>query len=87
MSKKPTYEGSEREIQALEKEIPANKRIEDQILEQRNLALALSATGDLDEGLRLCLDAAIRVAGLECGGIYLFDKDFQSLDLVAHQGL
>jgi PAS domain S-box-containing protein len=53
---------------------------------QRDLVIALSAAQDLRTGMRLSVEAAIRVSGLDCGGIYLFDNQTGSLDLAYHQG-
>ncbi len=54
---------------------------------QRDLAIALSATPSLDEGLRLCLTAAIEAAESDGGGIYLRDLDSGVIRLAEHQGL
>ena len=60
---------------------------EDLTLIQRDLAVALGAAVDIDKALHLCLETAIEVAGMDCGGIYLFDGMSDSLDLVCHKGL
>ncbi len=62
-------------------------RAEDQIRAQHDLATALSAMSDLNEGLGLCLEAALKVSGMDVGGVYLFDDPSGSLDLVLHKGL
>jgi len=54
---------------------------------QRDLGLALSAEAGLDEGLRLCCEAALKISGMDCGGVYLVDDASGALDLVFHQGL
>ncbi len=54
---------------------------------QRDLGIALSATSDQKEALRLILDATCRIEGIDCGGIYLFDKTTGSLELIVHRGL
>ena len=54
---------------------------------QRDLSLALSATHNLEEGLGLCLDAALRVSDMDCGGFYLADATSEALDMVFHKGL
>lgn len=59
----------------------------DLIFIQRDMAVALSATKDLQSGLRLCFDAAVKASGLDCGGIYLKDDKSGALDLVYHQGI
>jgi PAS domain S-box-containing protein len=60
---------------------------QEQLRAQRDLALALSGASVLDDGLRLCLEAALRVSGMDCGGIYLVDEASGALNLAFHQGL
>jgi two-component system, cell cycle sensor histidine kinase and response regulator CckA len=57
------------------------------LLVQLNLAHVLNNTYDLKEGLALCLDAAIEVSELDCGGIYLFDEGTADLKMIVHKGL
>ncbi len=47
----------------------------------------LAGTTTLDEALILCLDRAINISGLDCGGIYLYNRASESLDLACSQGL
>ena len=54
---------------------------------QRDLAQALSEATSLDAAMNLCLDAALRITGMDAGGIYLADKISGDLDLVAYEGL
>lgn len=54
---------------------------------QRDLAMALSSAPDLKAGLTECLETGIRMAGVDRGGIYLFDDKTGALDLVIHKGL
>jgi two-component system cell cycle sensor histidine kinase/response regulator CckA len=54
---------------------------------QRDLALELLAAETLREGLEVCLRAAIRVLGLDCGGIYAVAEGTEDLVLACHQGL
>jgi len=54
---------------------------------QRDLSAALSATQDLEQGLQICLDAALNLSQMDCGGIYLIDKASGALDLVYYKGL
>ena len=60
-------------------DITERKRAEELFRAQRDLAQALSATTSLD--------AAIRVAGMDAGGIYLVDETSGDLDLVVDDGL
>jgi PAS domain S-box-containing protein len=54
---------------------------------QRDLAVQVSATAKLEEGLSLCLDAAIEASEMDCGGIYLVNEDSGALELSVHKGL
>ena len=54
---------------------------------ERALAASVDDVRDLHDGLRLCLDAAIQVGGLDSGGFYLIDEQSGALDCVVHQGL
>ncbi|MEI6310081.1 MAG: PAS domain S-box protein [bacterium] len=69
------------------RDISERKRGEELSRSQRDLAQALSTTTSLDAALRLCLDAAIGVAGMDAGGIYLVDKVSGDLDVVVDAGL
>ncbi|MFC1835545.1 PAS domain S-box protein [Thermodesulfobacteriota bacterium] len=53
---------------------------------QRDLITALNAVTDLDEALELCLDAALRISGMEAGGVYLLNDD-STLTLAVHKGI
>ncbi|MCC6486749.1 MAG: response regulator, partial [Candidatus Hydrogenedentes bacterium] len=51
-----------------------------------DLSLALGSTDDINRALNLILDSVLRMEGIDCGGIYLCDRD-GALDLMAHRGL
>ncbi|RLC47968.1 MAG: hypothetical protein DRH57_03050 [Candidatus Cloacimonadota bacterium] len=69
------------------REITDSKRAKDLIVAQRDLGLAIGRSVGLEETLRLCVDTAIRISGMDCGGIYLIDKDSGSIDIAFHKGL
>ncbi|MEI8352845.1 MAG: PAS domain S-box protein, partial [bacterium] len=54
---------------------------------QRNLANELTAPGSFMETLDRILVAGCRIAGIDCGGIYLVDAARRELELVCHRGL
>ena len=54
---------------------------------QHELSIALSSTGDLAQASDSILDAAFRIEGLDCGGIYLVDETTGDLELVCHRNL
>lgn len=71
------------ELEAAEAE---RERAESLTNAQHNLALALNAAVGIEETLRLCLGAAIHVAGMDCGGVYLVNEH-GGLNLAVHTGL
>jgi PAS domain S-box-containing protein len=70
----------------LRREIEERRRTEAIIRLQRDLALMLSGKIGLQETLRLCVETAITISGLDSGGVYLVDSDSGNLDLAYHQG-
>lgn len=54
---------------------------------QRDLANALTAPGSFMETLDRILVAGCRIAGIDCGGVYLVDTARSELELVCHRGL
>jgi len=68
-------------------DITERKRGEELSRSQRDLAQILSITTSLDAALRLCLSTAIRVAGMDAGGIYLVDETSGDFDVVVDAGL
>lgn len=60
----------------------------EQLLEtELDLALKLSCSKSLEETLDLCLDTAIAISDMDCGGIYLVEPADASLSLSVHKGL
>ena len=70
----------------LRREIEERRRTEAIIRLQRDLALTLSGKMGLDETLRLCVETAITISGLDSGGVYVVDPASGDLDLAYHQG-
>ena len=71
----------------LRREIEERRRTEAIIRLQRDLALTLSGKVGLQETLRLCVETAITISGLDSGGVYVVDPASGDLDLAYHQGL
>ncbi|MFX0123206.1 MAG: PAS domain S-box protein [Candidatus Hodarchaeota archaeon] len=67
-------------------DITERKQTEELMKVQRDLGIALSATADLAEALELILDAALKVIGIDSGGIYLVDKETGDLYLAHYKG-
>jgi PAS domain S-box-containing protein len=68
-------------------DITDRKEAELQIHAQHELALALNATTNMKEGLGLCLETAMRVSGMEAGGVFLLDSSTGAMNMVVDQGL
>jgi two-component system, cell cycle sensor histidine kinase and response regulator CckA len=68
-------------------DITERKSIESLHQIQHNLVSGLSAVSDLDQGLSLCLEAAITGSQLDSGGFYLLDEQTGALDIRVHRGL
>lgn len=68
-------------------DITERKQAEDLMRIQHDLAAALNTTSNLEEGLSLCLEGAMKASGTDCGGIYLTDPQSGILNLVCHRGL
>jgi PAS domain S-box-containing protein len=67
--------------------IAEHGQAEENIIIERNLGMLLSATNSLQKAFKYCLEAAITVSEMDCGGIYSVDKKTGEIDLVQHQGL
>ncbi len=67
--------------------IAEHGQAEENIIIERNLGMLLSATNSLQKAFKYCLEAAITVSEMDCGGIYAVDKKTGEMNLVHHQGL
>jgi PAS domain S-box-containing protein len=54
---------------------------------QRDLAIKLGSVNQLEEGLNLCLETAIKASEMDCGGVYLLDEISGAFELAFHKGL
>ena len=68
-------------------DITEKKLAQELLVRQRDLALKLAQTGDLQEGLAVILESAVMVSGMECGGILLKNAETGGFDLVSSIGL
>ncbi|MFC1891570.1 PAS domain S-box protein [Thermodesulfobacteriota bacterium] len=87
MADKPTYEELEQQIKELYDKLSVQVQNENLLNIQRDLSVELSALNNLDEGLKLCLDSAIKAAEMDSGGIYLRNKFSGAFELIHHKGL
>jgi PAS domain S-box-containing protein len=77
----------EDEVIVLVRNITQRKQSERLLRVQRDMAMRLGAAGELSQALQDSLQAVLAVTGMDCGGIYIFDEDSGSLNLVYHEGL
>jgi len=68
------------------REISDYKRTELLLRAQRDLGAGLGQTSDLPVALKHLLDVALRLGGLDSGGVYLLDPGTRSMSLIAHRG-
>jgi PAS domain S-box-containing protein len=68
-------------------EIEERKRAEEMLRLQRDLSLVLSSRVGMQETLRLCVEAALSISGMDSGGVYLVNRASGSLDLAFSQGV
>jgi PAS domain S-box-containing protein len=68
-------------------DITERKRAENLLIIQKDLVSNMSEATDLNKALGTCLDAALKIIEVECGGIYLVDEKTGGLDLAVHKGL
>ncbi len=72
---------------AVARDITERKQIDKLLNIQKDLAIKLSNTTGLNEGTSFCLEAAIEVSDMDCGGVYLFDNETGALDMILHNNL
>jgi two-component system, cell cycle sensor histidine kinase and response regulator CckA len=83
----PTHEATWDRVVVSFTDISERKLMENLHHIQHKLTSALAATSDFDEGLKLCLQAALESGHMDCGGFYLLDEKTGAFDLRVHQGL
>jgi PAS domain S-box-containing protein len=75
------------EFQSAAVDVSERKQVENLLAVQRDLARLISANKSDSETLQACLQAALQVSRLDCGGIYLVNPSSTTLELVCHHGL
>ncbi|MBP1468500.1 PAS domain S-box protein [Candidatus Chloroploca sp. M-50] len=68
-------------------DITERKQAEKLTAAQRDLAQLIAQELPAADAWAACLQAAIVVSGLDCGGLYLFNANNRAFELVYHQGL
>ena len=80
-------QGNPTAVLEVSRDVTEQQRLLEATRRQRDLAVRLAAAGSLDEGLSLALDTAVELAGLDCGGVYLFEEGTGDLVLKAYRGV
>ena len=68
-------------------DVTEQRDAEDLLRSERDLGLALGTAADITSALESCLQAAVSVAGLDCGGVYSVSQPERNIELVLHTGL
>jgi len=74
-------------LQGIARDISERKQTQRLLQQQRDLAVALLGCATLEEALPLCVEAAMRVSGLDCGGVYVPNSETGALDLIYVSGM
>ena len=69
------------------RDITEQKNAEKLIITQRDLGIKINSITTLDDLYSISIAALHQATGMECGGIYLFDKEERNLDLNYSVGL
>lgn len=68
-------------------DITEKKQYEALIQAKRDMARAWSTAKTFKERLQICVNTAIRISSMDCGGFYLADETDDNFNLIVHQGL
>ena len=74
-------------IIGISRDITLRKQFEEIAIDERNLAIILAQKATVTDSLPIVLDLALRVSGMDCGGIYLVDQFSGDLILKINKGL
>ncbi len=80
-----TEEGSVH-VLALMEDVTDRRRLDDLLRTESSLGMALASTSSLEEGVRLCVDAAVAVSGMDGGMVYVADRSGRTFDLAVSRG-
>ena len=74
-------------LQGIAWDITEQKRSQELLRLQRDLGIALSRASSLREMLDIVLDTVLQIEGVDCGGIYLVERETRIYRLAASRGL
>ncbi len=64
-----------------------NRELFDNLRIQKELGVRLSKATSLDEGLKICVETAVNVSGMDSGAIYLYDELTECFNLSYYEGV
>ena len=76
----------QRSNELLQAKICEQRRIEELLVLQRDLAVTLSSANSIKEALAQIFDAALKIDGIDGGAVYLVDEA-GGVNMVLHKGL
>jgi PAS domain S-box-containing protein len=79
--------GAVERIVGIAEDITERKGTERLLQAERDMGVALSSASELGQVLPRVLEIAVRLEGIDCGGVYLADPESAELRLEAHLGL
>jgi len=68
-------------------DVSDRKQLEFLLRDERDVAFALANTDSFEKALSICVDAVMRIDGIDLAGIYIFDEGSGDLVLACSQGL
>ena len=74
-------------IVGITEDVTERKRAEQLLQAQRDVGVTLSQTSELGAALEQLLETVTRLEGIDCGGVYLLNRQTGALELEAHLGL
>jgi diguanylate cyclase (GGDEF)-like protein/PAS domain S-box-containing protein len=69
------------------RDVTLQKKIREQILAQRDIALSIAAASSINDSLPKCVKTTIELSGMDSGGIYLLEPKTGNMVLAAWDGL
>lgn len=69
------------------RDVTLQKKVREQILAQRDIALSIAAASSINDSLPKCVKTTIELSGMDSGGIYLLEPKTGNMVLAAWDGL
>jgi PAS domain S-box-containing protein len=83
----PAESGESDFVEGFMEDITGRRRADVLLRLQRDLALALGSTSSMTEALERLMQVALKIEGIDSGGVYLMDAVTGELQIISHAGL